>query len=264
MAVIVGYAGSVTWAGSTNNAQLASTGGEPINWTLTMNGDEHETTAFAGTGAQTTFVKGLTSWSGTFETTLKTPATGTAGLVTFAGGYVTNLIEWTMDIARDALDATVFGASERAFVPGLARISGTFRGYIDDTTAVTAVANTNEPATGTFKVREAGATDDTLSGSIFTRQLDLATSPAALGTVGYAYRLSGALTQSTPSAGTTILVAGTFDPVADVASTITLAADGTRTYSGSAFWTSIGIRVAVGELVSVRVGFQGTGALTIA
>lgn len=261
---IVGYPGSVTWAGATNNAQLGGTGVEPQMWTLDHDGDEHDTTAFAGTGAQTTYIKGLTKWQGTFEGTLKSPEHGALGLVVFSAGYVVNIREWTMEITRDALDSTAFQATEYAYLPGLCRISGTFRGFIDGTTVVTLPANSSEPTTGTFTYSERGATDATLAGSIFTKKLSLNTSPAILGAVAYSYRLSGALTQSTPSTGVTILKTGTFDPTLDVASALTLAADGTRNYSGSAFWTSIGISVGLGQLTKVRVGFHGTGALTVA
>src|SRR5688572_23937953 len=130
MAVITGIAGSVAWAGTTNNAQLASTGSEAVSWLLDYDGDEHDTTAFAGTGAQTTYIKGLTRWAGSFESTLKTPETGTLGSVTFSAGHVVNILEHNIDIVRDSLDSTIFAATARAFTPGLCRIGGSFRGYI--------------------------------------------------------------------------------------------------------------------------------------
>lgn len=266
MSVVIGYPGSVTWAGATNNAQLATTGAEPVEWRLNIRGDEYETTAFAGTGAQTTFIKGLTQWDGEFTATLKSPEHGALGLVTFAAGYTAQIMEWSIDIVRDAIDVTTFAATERAFLPGLCRINGSFRGFVDDTTSITHVggSNASEPATGTFKYSERGATDGTLAGSIFTTSGDVDVNPGRAATVAYNWRMSGALTVSVPSTGVSPLKTGTFDPTADVASAITLAADGTKTYSGSAFWKSINLRVAVGQMTTLRVGVQGAGVLTVA
>ena len=266
---ILGATGSVVWSNGTtgtNNTLLSSngvTGGNPVRWTLRPNADKFNTTAFTTTDPTTTFLKGLTSWLGEFEAMIPGPEIGSGGLVTFSAGYVTNLQEWSLDISRPALETTVFGATAKTFLPGLYSWSGRFAGLLDDTTAATMVANSSEPASATFKYSERGVSDATLSGSIFTDNLDIGSMPEALNTIAYTFQGSGALTHSTPTTGNSILTAGSAI-TADDAGSIVLTASTGRTYTGSAFWTGISIDVKCTELMKVRVQFQGTGALSIA
>lgn len=260
MGVITGITGSVAWAGSGENAQLATTGAEGQEFRLNLNGVEFDSTNFSTTGAST-HVKGLSSWDGEFTGIIKAINHGALGLVTYSAGYVVNMKRWTMNIERDTFDSTVFGATEMAFAPGCWKFGGDFSGFLDDTTVATMPVNSNEPATGTFKYEEKGVTDNTLSGSIFTTRAGIQANPRALNEISYTYRGSGAITQSTPSAGAGILPAGAV--AGDAASQLTLTSSTSRTFVGSAFWKSISIDCSVADLVKVRVGFQGTGALVI-
>lgn len=255
-------AGSVAWT-TGNNAQLAGTGCEPVDWKLNVNADEFETTPFAATDPISTYLKGLYSWDFEFTTTLKVAEIGALGLVTFSAGYVTNLNAWTMEIERAAHEVTAFGATCKAYIPGRYMWSGTFGGFLDDTTAATLPANSNEPATGTFRYSERGATDAELSGSIFTKQLNVESSPRDVNKVSYGYRGSGALSQSASSSGVNIFSA-TGAIVGTAADTVTLTATTSRTYSGSAFWKGISISVGATGLTEIRVRGQGSGSLSVA
>lgn len=262
MAVLTGITGSVTsWAGSAFNGSLL-TGSRPAQFTLNMTGEDIDTTAFADSGIQT-HIKGLSSWAGQFTAQLAEPAIGNLGLVTFSAGYTTNLNAWSIQANQQSVGpVTAFAGTEHAYIPGTIDWGGTFSGFIDGTTALTAVGNSSEPASATFKFAEKGATDNTLSGSIFTTALNATVQPTAANAVSYSFRGSGALTQSSPSAGTPIFTAGALPLTA--ATSLVLTCSTGRTMTGSAFWTSISINCAVAQAVTVTVGFQGTGALAIA
>lgn len=260
MAAVTGITGAVTsWAGA-QNTQLIATGSEPSSFTLNFEGQEFDTTTFSSAGVSS-FIKGLSAWSGQIVQQLKTPATGDLGLVTFSAGYAANLNAWDMAVDVPALEVTAFGATVRSYIPGKLSWGGSFGGYLDGTTVATMVGNSNEPATGTFKLREAGAVDDTLAGSIFTTRADLNASPEAVNAVSYTFRGSGNLTQSTPSAGTTVFPTGVV--ARPTVGSLVLTASTGRTFTGDAFWTRVAISQVVNQLVTVTIDFQGTGALTI-
>lgn len=259
MAITTGIAGAVTsWA---SNTQFIATGSEPAAFTLEFEGQEFDTTTFASAGISS-FLKGLSGWRGQITQQIKTPATGDLGLVTFTAGYTTNLTYWDLAVDVAEHETTTFGATTRAYIPGKLSWGGSFGGYADDTALLTMVGNSSEPATGTFKVREAGGTDDTLSGSIFTTRADTGASPDAVVPANYTYRGSGALTQSTPSAGTTIFPTGAV--ARPTTGSLVLTATTGQTFTGDAFWTRAGVRVAVNELIVVTLDFRGSGALSIA
>lgn len=255
MAAITGITGAVTsW---TNNTQLISTGSKPMQFSLDVDCDEHDVTAFDTTGAQA-YIKGLRSWGGSFTAQLATPAIGALGLVTFSAGYVVNLNAFSVNIACAEHEVTAFAATEKAYIPGMFNWSGTFGGFLDGTTAATLPGNSNEPATGTFLYQELGATDNTLAGSIFTTRLGIGVSPTAPNSVNYSFRGSGALTQSSTSVG--IIPDGAL-AVPTVGELVLTASTG-RTFTGNAFWTGIAIAVSVGAPTVLTGTFRGTGALT--
>ena len=260
MAAITGITGAVTsWAG-TQNTQLIATGSEPARFNLTIDADEFDTTTFATTGSETS-LKGLRSVTGEITMQLKTAAIGNLGAVTFSAGYTTNLDEWELSVEGREFRSTAFADTAHAYIPGTYRWGGSFAGFLDGTTASTAPANSNEPATGTFKVREAGATDDTLSGSIFTTAANVSAGPLEANRVAYTFRGSGDLTQSTPSAGTTIFPTGA---VAGATSgSLVLTASTGRSFTFDAFWTRVTVRVSVGDTTTVSIAFRGTGDVTI-
>ncbi len=266
MAAVSGILGVVTsWSGTFNASLL--TGSRPAQFSLNMAGDDLDTTAFADLGVET-HIKGLSSWSGSFTAQLAAPAIGALGLVTFAGGYVTNLNAWTLNAAANALETTAFGATVKTFIPGTLNWGGTFSGYQDGTTALTAPANSGEPATGTFKYQEAGAVDNQVAGSIFTTALGLTVQPNAVNAVSYSYRGSGALTHADTTAGTTAVWTKNTALATPILGDIVLTSYTGRTFTAAAphgaFWTGISISVGVNQATTVQVSFQGTGTLTIA
>lgn len=262
MAAVTGITGAVTsWAG-TQNTRLISTGAKPASFTLNVPAPANPTTGFSDVGIRT-MLKDIYDWSGTISAQLAAPSSGTAGLVTFAAGYTTNLNSWNLTIAGEEFPVTAFGAAARAFIPGGFGWSGGFSGFLDGTTVASIPSvSASEPGSATFKYAEAGATDMTLAGSIVTTLLNIGVSPSAANAVSYSFEGTGALTQSTPSAGEPVLPAGAV--AIPVAGELVLTASTGRTFTGDAFWTSIAISCTVGQPVTVEIGFRGTGALTFA
>jgi len=267
MAAVTGMAGSVSWAnGSTgsNHTQFTSnstTGGVPIRFTLNLNADEYDTTSFAASDPTSLFLKGLSSWDGEFEILTPTAEIGSNGLVTFSPGYTANISAYDLEVERNVHEVTAFGATAKTFIPGVYRWGGSFRGFLDDTTAAAAVANSSEPASLTLKYSERTTTDATFSGTAFTTRADIGVSPLEVNTIGYSFRGSGALTHSTPTTGDNFITTGAL--TGDTAGTLTLTSTTSRTYAGSAFWKSISLSVTAGGLTVIRIGFQGTSTLTI-
>lgn len=266
MASFVGVNGAVTsWA---NNTQFITTGSEPIEFDLNMEGLEFDTTAFAAAGIST-YINGLSSWAGQIRQRLKTAQTGDAGLVEWtstAGNYATNIKRWSLAVEVDPHETTAFATTPptaRTFIPGKLRWGGEFDGYLDGTTAATqpVYSATTNPATLTLRLRDL-ATDDALSGSAFTTRAPISVSPGGVATIGYSYRGSGNLTQSTPTSGTTVFPTGAV--AIPTAGSLVLTAASGRTYTGSAFWTRVTIENAVNEMAAVTIDFQGSGVLTIA
>lgn len=258
---IVGITAAISWGG-TQHASLAGTGVEGQQFTLNNSAEEFDTTIFGATGP-TSHIKGLVSGEGTINGLLKVPDHGAGGLVTFSAGTVINVTGWDMELTREEFDSTVFNATAptfKSYLPGLWTWNGSFSGYLDDTTAMTLPANSNEPATGTFKYQEKGGTDNTLSGSIFTTAANVSASPRQINSLDYNFQGSGALTQSTPSAGVGIFPNGAVGN--EAAQTLVLTASTGRTFTGSAFWKSISISCRMGGLVTVRVGFRYSGTIT--
>lgn len=269
MAAFVGILGDISWAG-TQNTRLITTAAKPIDFTLNLEALEFDTTAFAALGIAT-FIKGLSSWSGTIRLRTVTAQTGDQGLVTFSGGYVTNLNRWDMTIETAAHETTPFGvaltntAYWRTFIPGVLRWSGGFGGYQDGSTVLTWPGNSSEPATGTFKLREAGATDHNFAGSIFTTRLGAEVSPNGVATASYSYRGSGALTESNASDDSLEIFTADGGVVArPTVGELVLTATTGQTFTGDAFWTAVRISNAVNEMTTIEIDFQGTDDLAAA
>jgi len=47
------------------------------------------------------------------------------------GTKVTNKTEWTVDLSRDYVDATVFGETNKTYLAGLRNFAGTYAGLLD-------------------------------------------------------------------------------------------------------------------------------------
>lgn len=68
---------------------------------------------------------------------------GKDGLIKFNGTTVSVKNQWTLNLNRDFVDATVFGDVNKTYLVGLRDISGTYNGLLDNTgdTLLTASAN---------------------------------------------------------------------------------------------------------------------------
>lgn len=263
MAGFVGLLSTLSWGG-TLHASLASVGVEGMEFTFEPDAESFETTRFGASSGARTKIPGLQSGTISWEGTLKAPAHGAAGLVTFSAGTVLNVNGFDINLDRDEFDSTVFNATAptvKSYLPGGWGGSGSFSGLYDSSTGMALPGNSSEPATGTFKYQERGGTDNTLSFSMFTTRASVTSSPKQLATLTYNFEATGDITQSSPSTGVGIVPAGT--DLSEAAQSLTATATTGRTFAGSAFWTSIGLSVRIGQLTRVRIGARFTGAITI-
>ena len=271
-----GMTGLVTsWVGTANTALLAACD-EP-SFTLNIDGGVQDRTAFAAGLTTTRAGATIRGWSGTITGRARlgtSPPSGYLGLVTFAGGYATHVNSWDMQITCKPLEITSWtlaatAAGWRSFMPGILGWGGSYSALIDVTTAL---ANPFAPNTAssaaTFKIGEASAVAQTLAGNIYPSALSIAAAVADLNTVQYSYVGDSTLTAAGASNLFAAGAVGTPDwdtsgsdgvPDAD----LILQASSGRTYTGPAFWTSIGIRVQPAGWTEISIGFQGAGALAI-
>ena len=253
MAAITGATGSVTsWAGAANTLLIA-TSSAPSSFTINYSADEMDTTGFAATNSMTA-IAGLKTWSGSISTRYQAAQIGAAGSVTYASGDVLNTNAWQMSMASAAKETTAFGASVKSFIPSLLNWSGSYSGYYDGTTALTGLG-VDPPAAASF------ALDGTRSliGAITITSQSVSSSPAEVVTVQQGFKGSGALAGLGASgffAASEVLI--------PVVGSLVLSSSTGQTFTGNAFWTSLTVVCPVAGLVTMEIGFQGTGALTIA
>lgn len=249
---ISGITGAITsWAGTFHGQLL--TGQRPQSATLTYDAPAIDTTAFADSGIETA-IPDLTAWTVSWNAMLATPAHGALGLVTFSGGYVSNLNSFTVNMHQNEIPVTAFQATTNAWIPGTLGWDGNFAGFADGTTPV--VAPGAAAAAAVFRYQDL-ATDAELAGNIFATQLGVTSAPNQAVSVSYSYKGTAGLT-STGTAKATNTLAAT------AASALVFTASTGRTYSGNAFWTGISLTCAPNQATLVNVTARGTGALAIA
>jgi len=280
----IGATGAVeSWGTAGDDVyQLVSAAIAPMEFSLDLSAAQLDDTAFSGSGVSAMTQKaGLAEWTATITGYYPraTKKIGNGGLVTFAAGEVLHVKGWDLNLEAQEIDITEFNTSPvlwKSFRPGPYKWGGNYEGYIDSGTNVAGLTAAGTAASSaTFKASEEGATDSTFSGNIFTHGLNVGVAVGANNpnTKKYAFTGSGSLVHTFPSGlgllGTssphTIIMPlwdGDGDGVAD--KTLTLKADSGRTYAGAAFWKSIGITVALPDLIKVVIGVRGSGALTIA
>lgn len=191
---------------------------------------------------------------------------GNTGSVTFSGGYVANVRSYRLNLNWDVLDSTSMSGStvaNRSFInAGILKWGGEYVARVDDTTAL--VLPGASAATLTLKVAEDGANDVQLSGSATATRLGAVVRIGQLAEANYSFVGSGDLTsQKGSSTYATFLFAD--GPVGVPATgSLVLRSHTGRTYTGNAFMSSMTIDVAVDGMIGIEIGFQGTGALTVA
>jgi hypothetical protein len=253
MAATTGLTGNVnSWTGTLTSAMVALI--RPASFNLETNAAELDTTGFSSVVESA--LKGLRTWNGTIEGYLATPTNGLASNVSGAA-YSVSPRSWELSIRSAPITAhawPVASGNWGAFLPGLVSWSGSYEALVDDTTAVKFAGDATEPLTATFTI----SSGNTLAGSIFTTGASVVSRVGELQVVRYSFRGTGHVT----SVGSGNVLPASSSLVTPVAGALTLQATNSRTYSGSAFWTEIMVRCGLEEVNNVRIGFQGTGALT--
>lgn len=56
---------------------------------------------------------------------------GKGGSITIGGTLVAEKTEWTLNMARDRVDATVFGDTNKTYLLGLPDVTGTYAGFLN-------------------------------------------------------------------------------------------------------------------------------------
>lgn len=268
MAYTYGTTGSVvSWAG-TGNSALVTSGSAPAAFVLNISAREDDITPLTASGAVfREYTIGLGEWSGSIETRPNPAKYGSGGNLTGSGPYLTNVQSWRLRLdAGPVQKITGFDASgvtHQSYAPSLWNWGGTYTAGVDSSTAIVAPSAT--AATLTFKLIENASADHTLSGSAMVRQIGI---PVRVGNVTIAtfeFRGTGALTAAGTSGtgvGNPFFAAGTIG--APATGSLVLQAATNRTYTGDAFPENVEINCVVDELITAKIGFRGTGALTIA
>lgn len=249
----------VSWE---NNTRLISTAGTPLaTFTFNMSGPSIPFLPHTSIGARSA-VAGLGGWTAELNMLLKTPAIGNNALVTFATGYVLHANTTDVTITGDSLDVTEFAAANadptwRSFIAGAYGWGGNWGGFLDDTTKLSAIGAASTGGAARFQYGVSGALPLILSGNILAETGNLALADGTPNTYAYSFLGDGVLA-APASGGETIIGDGTSAIVASAGRLVLSAGDGTKV-SGTAFWTSINVRAAVGDMVVVSVTAQGSG-----
>lgn len=266
MAYTIVDTGEVTsWAG-TGNSALVTSGSLPSEFTLSIEADEHKTTAMAPTVVYETSIPGIRNATATINVRLNPAQHGSTGLVTNSAGYTAGVRAWSMDLVAPALPTTAYNATSptsNTYQPGLISWSGRYESFIDTGTSMVQPGAT--PGSATFKILENGANDQTLAGNIWIKKFDLRYKLGELAVVTADYMGTSTLTAAGTSGsgiGNPWFSAG----AVAIPSTGSLVLTGStgKTYTGSAFWERFSINHEVTGLVTATISVRFTGDITIA
>lgn len=276
MAAVASTTGLVTSWGSNGSATDYLIGSSvatsnPAEFVLNMNAPEADVTAFVSGGLNSmSYLPNLISWDGSIKCFMKPATLGTSGLLTFTGmptsTTVVNCKSWEVTLNSTPQDVTAFasgGTTYRSFIPTIYNWQGTAVCYLDGTTPLVAPGAT--AASAAFKITEGGTPNDPgFTGNAFATQFGAPVKVGDVTQVNYSLRGTGDLTAVVGSSTYTSwwFQAGAI-PL-PVAGSLVLQAVTSRTYTGSAFWKSLKISTLVDGVVTLDIGFQGTGSLAIA
>lgn len=258
MAVLHGISGSVASWGGTFVANLLTKVGF-MSFDLKMDAPAGDVTAFTSTIKSK--IASVKAWSGTMRGHFNPALAGTTGGVTFASGYTSGARSWAFNVKNNPGDTTPFSPSGgwRTFVPGMNESSGEYETQVDDTALINANASYlgGASASATFSV----------DGTITFAQSIIVTGQNPIVDISDVdrNRVSWEGTGSITSAGANNPTGvGASSITTPVAGSLVLNANGSRTYTGSAFWSGIRITTPFDGPVTIEVDFQGSGALTFA
>jgi hypothetical protein len=268
MAFTFGTSGLISsWGSGTDfTNRLVSSYNSPVSTTINLIADSHDATRFTsdtGGAIPARNIKGLRSISGSFKAFVSgtTPRIGSTGLLTYGtyGGFCN---AYDLNLKAAFADTTIFNATApewKAFTPGLISWDFSADAFVDNATALPGAGLDAEPASVTFQVGSAKS----LSGSAITTSVQFETDPTKVQTVKFS-AVGDSYLSVAGATGELFAVdpgGGVYTLTTPVLNTMTVVSAGT-TYSGSAFWTSINLKVAVGSPIEITVNWQGSGAWT--
>lgn len=261
MTATVGIEGQLTIAGASELKNIIESM-KVHSATLNTSIDNADVTSWATTPpvAASTAI-GLQQWSISVSAHFPAvPAFGKCGEFVFSNGYVVGADTWSMALSCGVFESTAFNntcPTYASFVPGMISGSGSYECNLDSATAISGLGSGIAGA-ATFRMSDE-ATDNTLACNINAIQEDASLAIGSKNRVGYGFQTDGDIT----AAGTSpLFTAGTITK--PDTTEVVLRAAGSRTYTGDAFWSNIGISVPMRGLVAITMTLQGTGALTIA
>lgn len=275
MAATTGISGLLAASTSNSTADLINTI-KPYSATLNVAADELDATAFASGLVFSTFLSGWYGWTisgnGRFPTT---PQASWNCAITQSGSelYLSNVTGFSLDFAVAAGETTALADTAKTYaVAGPIQGRFTINARVDGTTALI-LPNISAAAPGddiSFTIGAEGSNDDLVfvdgtNGGCRILSVSPAIVVGSTNDVTITGVFSGAIEIDGDSAIFGVSTPGTEEnmPLSS-ADTVTLTAAPSRTYSGSAFWTQIGITAAVGSPIDVSFTLQGSGALTVA
>ena len=238
---------------------LVNTSTKPfqVGWNVTEVAQQE--TGFASTAPKAHEFRAdeLSEWTASFTAywPKAAPASGHLGNVTFDNGTVNKVESYSLDFACEEFDDTGMSLTAptwKSFQPGLWSISGTYRGRVDSSGAVS-VGATGE---ATFRL----STADTPNTVIGTISITSVSKEIAIGSqvfIDYGFQFEG---QATSAGTTTLLPAGTLDEPEETE--VVMRSTTGRTETGRCFVTGLGLQVAIGQPIQVSGTMRGSGELT--
>ena len=249
-----------------------------ISSQITIEGSALQTTGFSGSAQKMqSMIGGLRSATIDFNAIYpkSSPLMGIGGLITHTATAPARTKSLTINIEYGEIDITgMAGTADtyRSFMPGgIGKWGGSFTCRADSATAA-GLPTSGAATAGTFKLIENGSSDATLAGDIIISRLglglDIQNTQQAV-ELAYTFEGSGDLTQS--NLGITAASSSTVGPpdwdlntngTADNTIIATLTTG--RTITAAAFWRSLVIETAPGDIVKVSGSLRLTDALTLA
>lgn len=235
-----------------------SIGGAPYTINATVSAPEFATTRFQNSLVFGSHITGINEWSGTVNMRFPNPnaLTGKCGLLTYANGYATDVVDWSLEISAAAIDVTSQANPcpvWRTYKPGLINWSGSYNAHVDDGITMDFPL---QNGSATFKLDAVTPTANSFTGNIYSTNNGVSIVVDDKNTSSHSFRGTGALT----SAGSTPLLP-TGPITRPTVEEVTITVEGGRTYVGDAFWESVSITCPVDGLIEVAVNLRGTGDL---
>lgn len=131
---------------------------------------------------------------------------GKDGGVTYANGYSTKVVSWTVDAEAEEVDTTALGENWASWLPGVKSWSGTYEALVDDSVldtsgtvgGVSAFALGATAASATFEWDSDGTKSEGVTGSIIiTGASPTATTGGTASRIVFRFRGTGTLSTTT-------------------------------------------------------------------